>query len=313
MFKGLKIIRLWMIVIWMPVLLGAGSIVKVTDTQDDRKYKVVLTDDIRQQHWDTLPQVKFWQYIMQLTPDTGVLNVKATRQILTKIPSDTWKDLEDAEKDTLRDSIRRMWGLAKDEGLYYTTGKRDYYSVKLALPGISEAIDIFKQDTVDPFYAQAILLIESPGKLKRSRSGAYGQFQLLSSVSRKAGLTVNRYKDERSQFDKSARAAAYLMRTLYIPATNQILEELAIDYDENAFWYKLLVLHVYHAGAYNVKRALQHAGVTKGNNQLIRTLWKTEYRRFRNASQNYTQLVLAAHLSLAEYLQTQCRDMEYCR
>ena len=52
------------------------------------------------------------------------------------------------------------------------------------LPDISKAIRVFQQNDVDPWYAQTILLIESPGKTRqvfrssdvREKSAAPGEF-----------------------------------------------------------------------------------------------------------------------------------------
>ena len=45
---------------------------------------------------------------------------------------------------------------------------------------------------MDPWYAQAILMIESPNKLQKSNAGAYGSFQLMKDVARLFGLKVNK-------------------------------------------------------------------------------------------------------------------------
>ncbi len=42
---------------------------------------------------------------------------------------------------------------------------------------ISRGIEQFIINDTDPWYAQAILMIESPGKLAYSNAGAYGPFQ----------------------------------------------------------------------------------------------------------------------------------------
>jgi len=62
----------------------------------------------------------------------------------------------------------------------------------------------------------------------------------------------------------------------------------------------MLVLHTYHAGAGNVMAALNKLQPTEGGMQLLQQLWQTEAGGFRNASQNYSQIALAANLRLAE-------------
>lgn len=59
-------------------------------------------------------------------------------------------------------------------------------------------------------------------------------------------------------------------------------------------------MHSYHAGAGNVKKALFTFKPTKGDINLIYTLWRTETKHFKSASQNYSQLVLAAMLEVNE-------------
>jgi hypothetical protein len=59
-------------------------------------------------------------------------------------------------------------------------------------------------------------------------------------------------------------------------------------------------MHSYHAGAGNVKKALFAFRPTEGNLNLIYTLWHTETNHFKSASQNYSQLVLAAMLEVNE-------------
>jgi hypothetical protein len=72
------------------------------------------------------------------------------------------------------------------------------------------------------------------------------------------------------------------------------------NYHEDELWFRLLVMHVYHAGAGNVQRALFTFCPTEGNMDLIFTLWRTQTSRFKSASQNYSQLVLAAMLEMNE-------------
>jgi tetratricopeptide (TPR) repeat protein len=59
-------------------------------------------------------------------------------------------------------------------------------------------------------------------------------------------------------------------------------------------WFRLLVLHAYHAGAGNVAGVIRKINPCEGGMQLIQTVWQTTYGGFKNASQNYSQLALAA-------------------
>ncbi len=69
------------------------------------------------------------------------------------------------------------------------------------------------------------------------------------------GLTVNNTVDERKNFDKSAYAASQLLKTICIPHAYRILCDLG-DFEPTGgeLWFKLFVLHIYHAGAYNVEK-----------------------------------------------------------
>ena len=94
------------------------------------------------------------------------------------------------------------------------------------IPSLETAINIFQENNVDPWFAQTILLIESPAQLKYSRVGAYGPFQIMKRVARDMGLTVNKYVDERKDFNKSAYAASELLKRICIPQARRILCEM---------------------------------------------------------------------------------------
>ena len=115
--------------------------------------------------------------------------------------------------------------MPEETHIYMTSGKRDFYDFNKIMPSIGRGIQIFDDNNVDPFYAQAILLIESPNKLQKSNRGAYGSFQIMRRVAINLGLKVNKHNDERKDFDKSAWAAAKLIKTICIPETNKVLDE----------------------------------------------------------------------------------------
>ncbi len=46
--------------------------------------------------------------------------------------------------------------------------------------------------------------------------------------------------------------------------------------------------------AYNVQKALFACNPCEGNMELVYSLWRTQTKRFKSASQNYSQLILAA-------------------
>ncbi|WP_417265996.1 transglycosylase SLT domain-containing protein [Brumimicrobium sp.] len=255
-----------------------------------------------EQEWDHLAHPVFWKTIMTLSPDSCVINIGATREIVEVTSLDQWDLRTDEEKDAYRDSIRVSRGLDSEAKVYMTTGKKDFYAFDHVLPTISRGVEVFKEQNVDPWYAQAILMIESPGRLAKSNAGAYGSFQLMAGVARAQGLTVNRYVDERKDFEKSAIGASRLISRVCIPEAKVILDRHGIAYHENDLWFRLFVMHIYHAGAANVSGVVNKINPITGGMDLIQAMWVTENGRFRNASQNYTQIALAAMLIFEEMI-----------
>lgn len=255
-----------------------------------------------EQEWDHLAHPVFWKTIMKLSPDSCVINIGATRHIIQATSVKKWNAKSDDQKEAYRDSVRTSLGLTSLDKIYMTTGKNDFYTFDNVLPTISRGVEVFKQQDVDPWYAQAILMIESPGRLAKSTVGAYGSFQLMASVARAQGLTVNNHVDERKDFVKSAIGASSLIAKVCIPEAKVILNKQGISYNENDLWFRLFVMHIYHAGAYNVAGVINKINPSQGGMELIQTMWVTENGKFRNSSQNYTQLALAAMLIFEDLL-----------
>lgn len=271
--------------------------------------QIISANQIFEKRWDILPQPQFWKKIMCLTPDTCIVNIAKNRHVLEKISSDRWIYLSKENKKKFRDSIRKRYSLKEDELVYVTTGKNHFYKFDAVYPSISKGIEVFDSLCVDPWYAQSILLIESPGQLKKSVSGAYGPFQLMPRVARAQGLIVNKTIDERKDFNRSAFGAASLIKNICIPEAKNILNRHQIEYDENDIWFRLLVLHVYHAGAYNVGAVVDKIKPKEGTQELIKNLWQNKAAGFGNCSQNYSQIALAAHLILHELVYENCSEI----
>jgi hypothetical protein len=245
--------------------------------------------------WDTIPQPTFWKKLMHLSEDSGYMNVANTRRILDTCSVKFYGTLNDEQKDNYRDSLRKMHGISDSVRVFFTTGKQYFYSFKNAIPNIDQSIPVFIENGVDPWYAQSILLIESPNKLQKSNAGAYGPFQLMKFVARKYGdLTINKTIDERKDVKRSAHAASMFVKNNCIPTVRNILDSLQVPYQENEIWFRLLVMHVYHAGGGNVQQLLYLIRPTEGGLPLIFKVWQTETGTFRNASQNYSQVLIAA-------------------
>lgn len=270
------------------------------------------TDQIYQERWDTLVNPQFWLKVMELPPDSMIVNIAKTREILFYGKLGTYKTWTDKKKDAFRDSIRKARGLDSLERIFVTSGKNDYYQFKHAIPSISKGIELFEKFGVDPWYAQAILLIESPGKIRKSNVGAYGSFQLMKGVARNYGLKITKYVDERKDFDKSAKAASRLIKEVCIPQSKRILDKYKIKYNEKDLWFRLFTMHIYHAGALNVEAVVDQIKPKKGGKELITKMWETSAKGFKNASQNYSQVCLASMIKLDKLISNDCDFVIEC-
>lgn len=280
---------------------------------DSTTLTFVKTPELFDGQWDTLAQPNFWRFVMQQPPTTSILNVRRTREILEMMPLSQWDKQNDDQKEAYRDTLRKRHGLPADERIFMTTGKSDFYQFDKVFPSISRGVEKFIEYDTDPWYAQAILMIESPGKIAYSNAGALGPFQLMKSVARNHGLTVNKYVDERKDFDKSAYGSSHLIRTACIPEAKRILGSHGIQVkgdDQYSLWFRLVVLHIYHAGAGNVGNVMKYVIKPKnGGKQLITTIWHSEYGNFGNSSQNYSQLALAALIVLDDLIYSRCVEI----
>jgi hypothetical protein len=262
--------------------------------------------------WSELPQPLFWQQIMLLSPDSVLVNIGSNRRIVARMHSRYWNGRTDAQKTHFRDSVKLSLGLPADERILVTTGKNDFYRFDLVFENLPKGVECFNEYGVDPWYAQSILLIESPGQLKKSSAGAYGPFQLMPAVARQMGLTVNKTVDERKDFRRSAYGASQLLKRVCIPSARNIATNAGLKIDEQAIWFRLLVMHVYHAGALNVKAVVERIGTVQNGEELIQKMWVTTAASFGNSSQNYSQLALAAHLQLADVLKAKNLEVWSC-
>ena len=277
-------------------------------SEDVAEHSVVGLTSIYEGEWDCLPQPLFWKEIMLLSPDSCLINIAEDRTVLERKLFDDWMDQTPDEKHEYKDSLRKAYKLAENTQINVTTGKNDFYRFDDVYPSLLKGRQAFISHGVDPWFAQAILLIESPGQLKRSHVGAYGAFQLMPGVARSQGLIVNKHVDERTDFDKSAMGSARLISRICIPEAKKILEAHNITYNEKDMWFRLFVLHVYHAGAYNVKAVVDKINPTKGGQELITEMWRTKAASFGNSSQNYSQLALASHLVLSDIVIQKLQD-----
>ena len=277
---------------------------------DEHNSNLILENEqIYSERWNILPQALFWKRIMKLSSDSCLVNVASTRQILESIDSREWYALNKTQKLNFREEMRLKHNIQNGEKIYVTSGKSDFYKFEEVYPTLREGITVFDEMCIDPWYAQSILLIESPGQLKKSISGAYGAFQLMPGVARAQGLTVNKTTDERKSFEKSATAAAKLIKNICIPEAKKILNAHELSYSENDLWFRFLVLHIYHAGAGNVAAVLNVINPKEGSQELIKSMWQNKAAGFGNCSQNYSQLAIASQLILHDMVYSNCEDV----
>ena len=284
---------------------------KISVTRASEVSTILHAEELFNDRWDILPQAQFWKQIMTLSPDSILINVASNRQIIEKMSLRDWNKKTEEEKSLYRAEARNNLGLSEQERIYVTCGKNDFYKFKEVYPQLSKGVAAFERYGVDPWYAQAILLIESPGQLKKSISGAYGAFQLMPDVARAQGLTVNSQMDERKDFDRCAYGAARLINKICIPEAKRILDRHQLTYNENDLWFRLFVLHVYHAGAGNVSAVMNKIQPKEGSQEVIKSMWQNTAGGFGNNSQNYSQLALAAQLVLHDMVYEQCDDIKH--
>lgn len=285
---------------------------KIKVVQANGVQTIMHAEALFEDRWDQLPQAQFWKKIMLLSPDSCLINVAANRQVLGKMSNRDWNAQTEAQKDIKRQELREAYGLPSDTRIYVTTGKNDFYRFAEVYPSLDKGVAAFERYGVDPWYAQSILLIESPAQMRKSSTGAYGAFQLMPSVARSMGLVVNSTTDERKDFNRSAYGAAQLIRRVCIPEAKRILAAHQISYNETDLWFRLFVLHVYHAGALNVAAVVDKIQPTEGSQELIKAMWQNSAAGFGNNSQNYTQLALAAQLILHDMVYQNCTEISPC-
>ncbi|MEO1450526.1 MAG: transglycosylase SLT domain-containing protein [Bacteroidota bacterium] len=284
--------------VWDSLLVNATQYSVDVFSQGNGCLQILWDSLMYTQRWDTLKQAIFWRQVMRMPKDSCLVSLAADRTIFSKMSLRDWEALGDSLKEEYKDSLRLASGLPTDAPIYVTPGKSHYYAFDKVLPSIAKGIQIFKILGVDPWYAQAILLIESPGKLQYSPVGAYGSFQLMEEVALEQGLVVNDSIDEREDFPKAAQGAAGLLAERCIPQTRHILRKRNIPFNESELWFRLLVLHSYHAGAGNVEGVMKQIEPETGGMALMQRIWQTEYGGFKNASQNYSQVALASLMEL---------------
>jgi soluble lytic murein transglycosylase-like protein len=208
-----------------------------------------------------------------------------------------------AKLEVTAQCYRDSFGYETCELVKFVRGKREFFDFKKVGPLVDDAKKVFNEIGVNPIYAQLILLIESPNNPRaRSISGAVGHYQLMPFVAKKYGLVITSARDDRHDFALSSMAAAKLMRDYCIPNAQRMAVSVGLEPNFDQLWFQLLVMHVYNAGAGNVRKAVAAVGEVKSGEELIMKLWKTQAGAFGNSSQNYSQLALASYINYLDWL-----------
>ena len=161
---------------------GKNEILSIVNINDNQWQSFVYDPQIYEQRVDTFIKIKFWSMVMNTSDEWMILNQAKNRRILDMMSSEDWDKLTEDEQETYRNVLREEFCFEEEERIFATRGKSQFYQLKKAMPSIDKGIEIFMEYDVDPWYAQSILLIESPGQLMRSPVGAMGSFQLMSKV-----------------------------------------------------------------------------------------------------------------------------------
>ena len=103
------------------------DIEKIEVTDASNSCIILGSKCIYDDQWESLPQAMFWKQIMQLSPDSCLINVAATRVVLKKMAFKTWNSQTETQKALFKDSLRKANDLSFGEQLFVTTGKSDFY------------------------------------------------------------------------------------------------------------------------------------------------------------------------------------------
>ena len=119
--------------------------------QDTLTMNFVKTPDLFNERWDTLAQPSFWKFVMKMSPQTSILNVASTRQVLELQPLAKWNEQTDDEKDAYRDTLCKRHGLEPWTRIFMTTGKSDFFQFEKVFPSISRGVAVFVENNTDPW------------------------------------------------------------------------------------------------------------------------------------------------------------------
>ena len=143
------------------------NVVGIVNPQTNCNENYVFDKSLYYLKLDTLAQVRFWRNIMKLHEDSAIVNFASSRNIIQKISIKDWNSKTDSVKKWYRDSVRFANSLDTTHRVLITNGKKYFYDFDKTSLNFQKGIHCFVENNVDPWFAQAILLIESPNKLQR--------------------------------------------------------------------------------------------------------------------------------------------------
>lgn len=296
--------------LWLVLLLSLNTVVscqsatKQTSSVPSDSFHCVQIPKEQLDFFRQQPPIKFWQKVILLTKDSCIVVHKDSRNMMDVISAKRLDSLVDYSKlEIAAQCYRDSFGYETCELVKFVRGKREFFDFNKVGPLVDDAKKVFDEIGVNPIYAQFILLIESPNNPKaRSISGAVGHYQLMPFVAKKYGLVVSGARDDRHDFQLSSMAAAKLMRDYCIPNAQRMAISVRLEPNLDQLWFQLLTMHVYNAGAGNVRKAVAAVGTVRNGEELILKLWKTQAGAFGNSSQNYSQLALASYINYLDWM-----------
>lgn len=217
-----------------------------------------------------------------------VVELDLPAEVLTESPHDDLAEVTpEIDPEELAKELERLRDEPPEIDLPVVTNDRvlswlDYYanqhpnSFRPGLERSGRYVEMFRRIFAEAGLPRDLVYmahVESAYKTTAySRARAKGIFQFIAATARRYGLRVDYWVDERSDPEKSARAAAAFLSDLY---------------EEFGDWY--LALAAYNAGEGKIRRALARSG-RKDFWGIART------RHIRRETKNYVPAILAAVL-----------------
>ena len=98
----------------------SSGVIEVYSDKDSTYSYFVHNNQLYHESWDTLAQPIFWKKVMAMAPDSCVVNVAATREVLFETSYWAYKKKSTKEKLKYKDSIRLAFCLEHGTKIYLT-------------------------------------------------------------------------------------------------------------------------------------------------------------------------------------------------